>query len=43
MEHDKNPDVFFNQIFWLKTEGYKFKFAVLGVCYQEKPGLKHQI
>lgn len=36
-EHDKNPDSFFECLLRLKSEGFRFRVAVLGESYNEKP------
>lgn len=36
-EHDKNPNDFFECIFKLQNEGYKFKVSVLGEAFTEVP------
>ncbi len=36
-EFDKNPEDFFNALFQLKSEGYKFKIAALGEFYKNAP------
>ena len=36
-EHDKNPESFFECLLRLKSDGFRFKVAVLGESYNEKP------
>ena len=36
-EHDKNPESFFECLFRLKSDGFRFRVAVLGESYNEKP------
>uniref|UniRef100_A0A915ILW8 tRNA-queuosine alpha-mannosyltransferase n=1 Tax=Romanomermis culicivorax TaxID=13658 RepID=A0A915ILW8_ROMCU len=36
-EHDKRPELFFDQLFKLKAENFDFEVVVLGESYEEKP------
>ena len=36
-EHDKNPESFFECLTRLKSDGFRFRVAVLGESYEEKP------
>lgn len=36
-EYDKNPELFFNTLFRLKSEGVRFKLIVLGESYKKSP------
>ncbi len=36
-EYDKNPELFFNTLFRLKSEGVSFKLIVLGESYKNSP------
>ena len=36
-EHDKNPESFFECLLRLKSDGFRFRVAVLGESYNEKP------
>ena len=36
-EFDKNPELFFNTLFKLKSEGVSFRLVVLGESYQNEP------
>ena len=38
-EYDKNPESFFQALFKLKREGYKFEVAVLGKRYKNTPAI----
>ena len=36
-EHDKNPESFFGCLLRLKADGFRFRVAVLGESYNERP------
>ena len=36
-EHDKNPESFFECLTRLKSDGFRFRVAVLGESFEEKP------
>jgi glycosyltransferase involved in cell wall biosynthesis len=38
-EHDKNPELFFRAMYWLKDEGVDFRLSVIGEQFSEVPAV----